>query len=69
MNVALLLLWVIALPFIIGLALVGAVSWVFTLAFYLVPALFVFLLFVIEVIYDSCRSLLRAASRGDAGDD
>jgi len=68
-NVALLLLWAVALPFIVGLALVGAVSWVFTLAFYLVPALFVFLLFVIEVIYDSVRGVLRPASRPDAGDD
>ena len=69
MNALLLLAWAVALPFIVGLAFVGAVSWVFTFAYHMVPALFVFLLFVIEVIYDSVRSVLCPASGGDAGDD
>lgn len=69
MNIGLLLAWALGLPFIVGFAMVGAVSWVFAFAYYMVPALFVFLLFVIEVIYDFVRGLLRPASRPDARDD
>lgn len=58
MNAAGLLLWLIALPFVLGLAIVGAVSWVFAFVWYFVPTLFICLLAILEVIYGTIRSYL-----------
>lgn len=64
-----LLFWAFALPFVVGLAIVGSVSWLFAFAYYMVPALFIVLLFLIEVTYESIRSALRPAGRAAPGDD
>lgn len=69
MNLLVFLFWLIALPFVAGLAVVGSVSWVFAFVYYMVPTIFIVFLFVIEVLYDSVRSALRSTGRSASGDN
>lgn len=69
MNLLMLLFWVFALPFVVGLAIVGSVSWLFAFAYYMVPALFIVLLFLIEVVCESIRSALCSAGGAAPRDD